>query len=460
MFGEKKECVFPSISNLIAHHCNGKFPFESNYLLHNSIIDLSGMMALFTFKNGGLNEFCNRLEAILADFNTDTTPQNFAVKLIPFVLELTGIFVQAYSEMFSFFFNWSLSKCLNTFVECIPLCLQMTDKYALHTILKFFEAFFYEAPPEPQYNKEAEKLPEPVMRTPRKIKVQTHSANGIQLFKAIASAIIPIFANVIEPIPDDSPEVMSNAHDLKLGHLKHALRLAGFLLSADFVMFGAFALYEDPILNNLIAGAISALGSINLKSEIQIKSFSYEVINFLSSLTNELQHHLGIVLSINPDFFISLPEIFCHLLKATPSKSIVILKAANGLIKYLQSNIETDGIPALIEKMAEKIVLIYLTSWELWINNTNSELTWPTIQLIWNILKLNPSLIHVAKDSIRPQIPETSLDEYDQIMQNLIEAVENIASHSDPNGHLLTQIRNFAANRESKIKISIQLVRT
>ena len=273
-----------------------------------------------------------------------------------------------------------------------------------------------------------------------RIQKQHHSADGIILFKMAAVVLSKTFT-FLAKLP---PSTGSN-DDRKYKPMTHALRIYAGIMDANYVMYGAFDLYNDSVLKDLLMKFIEMMNTIDMLQVWDRVKLSRAIVEAIKAL---LSRHGMTVLTASPPFFDCIIGMITEGYHRVDGKTVdAAVDAAKNLAEFLHENKADANVQAAMGRNADRLMNLVAASVEYLFNY--AELKYQNQLFLRFIFILNPALLSAIHDQIRPQIPEQDVEFFEAIFNELGEHLRGLAETSDSGSFAkaLAKLRQFARGR-------------
>ena len=339
------------------------------------------------------------------------------------VLDLVGVFSNP-GKNFEMLFRWLFPQKLEVIQSVIDQAF--ANEAVLDALLKLW--LLIVAP-------DAENT-SPTCR----IQKQNHSADGIILFKMAAVVLSKTFTFLAKLPPSTDPN-----NDRKFKPMTHALRIYASIMDANYVMYGAFDLYNDSVLKDLLMRFIDMMDTIDMLQVWNRVKLSRAIVGTIKAL---LSRHGMTVLTASPPFFDCIIGMITEGYHRVDGKTVeAAVEAAKNLAEFLHENKADANVQAAMGRNADRLMNLVAASVEYLCNY--ADFKYPNHMFLRFIFILNPALLSAIHDQIRPQIPDQDVEFFEAIFNELGEHLRGLAESSDSGSFakVLAKLRQFARGR-------------
>jgi hypothetical protein len=261
-----------------------------------------------------------------------------------------------------------------------------------------------------------------------------HSADGIILFKLTAGVLITVFAYLA-----------ASAIESPYKSLRYAMLTFAEIMRADYVMFGAFELYDDPVLRDLLTPFIAVIGNCNIGDLFAYPKVAQALMETVKSLT---RYHSSRVLSRSAEFFDFLIELITRAYQQADEKYVgITVDSAQNITKFVLEKKDEPGMLEMITRNGVAIAKLVDAVWDYHCNagepKYENQIALKSLLFIW------PGALQAVYEKLQPQIPDLNLEEFETRFQDFRKAMADLGVVDDAAlTSAVNQFRLFALGRE------------
>ena len=337
-------------------------------------------------------------------------------------LDLTGVFSNP-GKNFEMLFRWIFPHKLEPIQAVIDQAFGNED--VLNAVLKLWVLLV---------------TPDTKSTVPTsRIQKQNHSADGIVLFKMVAFVLNKTFSFLAKLPPSTSPD------DHKYKPMTYALRIYAEIMNADYVMYGAFDLYGDTVLKDLLVCFIEMMNTLDMTQIWGRVKLGRAIMEVAKSL---LSRHAMTVLATSEPFFDCIIGIITEGYRRVDPKSVDAAgEAAKNLAEFLLENKSEAPIIATMNRNQNRLMDLVAASVEYLLNY--AEYKYPNQVFLRYIFILNPQLVGAIYDRLVQQIPEQDRERFSEIFAEINAQLPTLAVTSDSGlfTKSLSKLRQFGSGR-------------
>lgn len=338
------------------------------------------------------------------------------------------------NQSFPDFFNWAFPGNLDTLSKIAPQASE--DPYIASAYLKFWYILMSQVTAltkQPLTKKTAQIFPK-------------HSANSIILFTMVANVLTSYFQVTLGIETDKDSYYKEN-----LKPLKNAMFLMSESLGAEYIMFGAFELYSDPTLANLLNAFMNKIENYDLDVIFQYPKVALAFMKVIDSLCKN--HLMSIAECSQPFFDYLFRVITVGLTQINDLLVSVTIESGVNLGSFLQTNKAIQSIVAeAIGRNQAGITQILTIGFNFFLSNSEfmKKFQYKLLKLIGYFLSILPDFLSSLADSLMPQVPQEAVPEYTEIFQELIKTVSDLFVF-DRFKQNMTNLKRLADNIHLKV---------
>ena len=422
-------CCSQVASGILADFCSRPFDFMTQPGMDEYTIQTSKTLTIIAISNQtNAENFQAFLDANYEMFKSDTDEAVFTALINNFIGTFQACTTQkAYQKFFSWLFPTKLQEIVNF------VCSSEIEN--LDLISKYFN-FLYSTILPPDKTQD--------IRKP-KFKLQTHSADGVHLFKVLAIALTDGLNRVVQIATQDS----SLTYTQILDALMPMFKLMSQIMSAEFVMFEAFQFYEDSTLIDLMQALFQTLGNLNISDLFQFPEYAPTAMSLIMSLA---KHHMDLLVANTPDFIGTMLEIV-QLVIVGSNKDLIntAMETAQYIFKHFLENASEMG--PIIEENKPHMQRIAFIVWANLINEESAKI-FAVMQVLRPILIIMPEHMQAIHDYTIQFVPEANQGAFEVTIREVFVCVENLANVEESTfNKALIQVHQFA----SQIHLTVQI---
>ena len=415
-------CMVESSIELLDCLINGKFEFMSDFHFKREIILFMNICTNIVVNiPQKINEFLASVDAKFQQLRE----KDDSLAILIFIYQLIGIFDSQKSDTFAMFFNWIFPAKLELLVQIAPAIV--SEPTVTTSYLKFWYKLIS---PDVQSGKDSK-----TYNKRDKIPISQHSPNGIILFTYISRVLVAFF-NYIEAKDFTQSQ---DYHETVLRPLKNAMLLMGEIMSAENIMFGAFELYHDDTLNNLINAFISVSKKITFDDVFQNKNVATAFSRLIDALC---KNHLMSIIKVNESFFDQI-IVYVNIGLAQLTENIdSLVEAGKNMSSFLLSNKDDQIVFNAILRNQQQITRIIMTGFEFLFYDIKAN-EYNLLNMMKNLLTFTPNLISGLCEVITPQVPSDRLPEFTSRFQELNKSIQEMSPY-ETFRKIITDLADFS----------------
>jgi hypothetical protein len=274
------------------------------------------------------------------------------------------------------------------------------------------------------------------------MKEMKHSADGIILFRLTAGVLTPVFRHVVRLF---SARLGSDEVGIRQWKpMRYSMLVFAEIMRADYVMFGAFDLYEDPVLKDLLTPYIGLIESVNIHDIFAYTTLGSGLMETVKSLTG---WHAARVLDKSPPFFDFLIGLFiCGYQQPNVKCVELAVDSAKNITEFLLERKDEQIIAEAIARNEAALVRLIDATWDYHCNV--GEPKYANHVAVKNLLLIWPASLQVIYEKLRPQIPDLNAQEFEERFQEIARVTSDLAALNETAiSDAFNQFRQFAQGR-------------
>jgi hypothetical protein len=434
---------------LVREQLENRYPFTCSDRFHRQTSALMSLVAQIALVwDEILQLVIEDLDQRFEAFTSTPTPEMMYLLL----RDLMGIFQNPEARVR--LFDWLVPAKLETFQSAIGSVLGAPP--VLNVLLKFWY-FWVKKPKEEsrEYAREeddedgtrARRYEAPVrIKTPPRaqspMKKTEHSANGIILFKITATVLTAVFQH----LPTVRCESEADFVVMKVKPLQYSLSVFAEVMRADFVMFGAFELYGDSVLVDVLQAFIELLDFFSMPECFERLKLGRAILDAVKSIA---AMHALLVLRTWPPFFDSLLVLVVRGYRRA-DKAIVDLavESAKFLSEFLLDKKDEPIVAEAIARNEETLGKVVDAAWDYLCNSPSFK--YDNHVTLQHFFTIAPGAAALMGERLRQQIPEDAAAEFEGRFQDIMRIIEEgglVTQNSRPFCNALNDFRIFAQGR-------------
>ena len=266
--------------------------------------------------------------------------------------------------------------------------------------------------------------------------MRNHSAMGLRLFKMVAGMLTRVFG-VLAQMGEDNTD--------RSKPLRYALRIYSRIMNAGYIMYGAFDVYKDPVLRDLLGAFVSVLGTVNMGDAFLQVKVSRVMTKVVIAL---LGKHAMTVLTCSEPLFDRLIMLIVHSSQALDQKTVQLgVVAAVNLGEFLYNNRENRLVTAALARNGAMLTRLVGNNWDYLLNHPQPK--YENRVFLRCILEISPGMMQQIYARLRAQIPAQDVADFDAIFKEINAQLAALSISGDVTDFMksLTKLRLFAQNR-------------
>jgi hypothetical protein len=434
---------------LVREQLENRYPFTCHDSFHRETSALMSLVAQIALASEDiLQRLIEDLDQRFESFTSAPTPE-----MMYFLLrDLIGIFQNPDARVR--LFDWLFPAKLETFQNAISAVLGIPP--VLNVLLKFW--YFWVKKPKEKTREYARKEDDedgtlsrryeaPVRikapaRAQSPMKKTEHSANGTILFKITATVLTAVFQH----IPTVRPELEADLVAMRVKPLQYSLSVFAEVMRADFVMFGAFELYGDSVLADVLQAFIGLLGSFTMPECFEHVKLGRAILDAVKSIA---AMHSLLVLQKSPPFFDRLLIlVVCGYRRAEEAIVELAVESAKFLSEFLLDRKDEQIVAEAIARNEETLGKVVDAAWDYLCNSPSFK--YDNHVALQHFFTIGPGMAPVIGERLRQQIPEDAAAEFQSRFQDILRIIEEgalVTQNSRAFCNALNDFRIFAQGR-------------
>lgn len=413
----------------------GGLPFTVNIAFKREQIDFTRIITAAVIRIADLSEpFISVLDH---KFEVMKSAGGQAVYFV--LVDLIGIF-KSPGRNFNMLLDWIFPDKLGAFTEIIDAI--MTIPMVHNVLLKFWDMLVTPyTPPKDIKDKDSEfdcLVRTRVEREPHRIERDPFSASGIILFKMAACILTKTFIHLSGITTGEDKET----DEMKFKLLRRAMRVFAEIMKADYVMFGAFELYGDSTLVDLLGSFVQVMSTVNIPSLVEYTKLELAMMQVIISLVS---HHALMILNGAEGFFDHIIMLISHGYTRTDTDTVdAAINSARALAEFLQQNKGNPVVGAAIGRNGDGLNQLIRNAFDHFCRSDQN--MYNNQVFIQNILMIDPTGISPAIvrgiwEIIRGQLPEACYPELDSIFTEILGQLPALSQTDTEFPKLLMELR-------------------
>jgi hypothetical protein len=207
-------------------------------------------------------------------------------------------------------------------------------------------------------------------------------------------------------------------------------------------MFGAFKMYGDPVLDNLLHAFIHFLTMTDFAELFDDIKVRLAVMEVMRSIT---EFHVGLTLKVVPDFFDQMIEILRRGYADFDHETVQsAVEASKNLGDFCLLNKHKARVNEALSRNGEALMELFCAAVQYLCNYKNH--IYPNFAFFRSMIHLSPPLLQAIFEMLRPQIADSFIPEFTAIFDEIARAAVS------PDEAVLTKVlssfRQFAAGKD------------